>query len=469
MQHHHHPSHMQRASVASSSRTSRTSSLFSMGSGFNRDSFASSRTGYSSISEHGEPEQMMSPNPMMGHPSMLDPTAAHMMNRNSTASRNSTLSVGKNAARQRENDLEVKKRYFCTACNKGFARKYDWKVHEQRYHEQQFQYPCPDCNQILYAETHFRSHHRDAHGCQQCTHAKEVTKEVDPRRRRTAWGCGFCAALLEDWEKRCDHISTHYDEGMKREQWDHSKVILGLLRQEGIDASWQNHLISKHGHLPNPPLAVRFSKETTARSHGDSLQLQDMLELGAIGRDVSAIVHLAYEQGVRNPPPETQKTLDPVKEEPDSSSNSISPATDAPQDSVMGSPTMEQASLPPQPNTFFVSSPMEFSQSTPDLHQATSMNMETASMHSMFTFGSNGFNDSMYQNSPFISAPPPMATYSEKALPPIPPESDITMMQSHTPEPQAATFDQWSLLAGTTFSDDGSGMVLQTFDPRNQF
>lgn len=441
-----------------------------MGSAYNRESYASSRTNYSTISEHGESEQMISPNPLMGHSNMLDPSTAHTMQRNSTASRSSTLSVNKHAARQRENDLEVKKRYFCTACNKGFARKYDWKVHEQRYHEQQFQYPCPDCNQILYAETHFRSHHRDAHGCQQCTHAKEVTKEVDPRRRRTAWGCGFCAALLEDWEKRCDHISTHYDEGMKREQWDHSKVILGLLRQEGIDAQWQNHLIAKHGHHPNPPLAVRFSKETTARSHGDSLQLQDMLELGAIGRDVNSIVLLAYEQGVRNPPPEMSKSLDPLKEEPGSSSNSISPVTDAPQDSVMGSPSIEQASLAPPPTSFFVSSPMEFSQSQPDLHQASPMSIETASIHSMFTFGSNGFSDSLYHNSHFMSAPPTLTTYSEKALPPIPPEHDIKMLQSHTPEPQTANFDQWSMLAGTTFGDDASGgIVLQTFDPRNQF
>lgn len=436
-----------------------------MGAGYERNSFASSRTSYSMMSEHDQ-DPMMSPS-IMGNALGLDSTTAGLMNRNSTASRSSTISNSKQAAKQRENDLEIKKRYFCTACNKGFARKYDWKVHEQRYHEQQFQYPCPDCNQILYAETHFRSHHRDAHGCQQCTHAKEVTKEVDPRRRRTAWGCGFCSALLEDWEKRCDHISQHYDEGMKRSEWEHSKVILGLLRQEGIDAAWQNFLISKHGHTPNPPLAVRFSKETTARSHGDNLQLQDLLELGAIGRDINAIVDLAYEHGVRNAAhPEPTKALDTVKEEQETSS--ISPPTDAPQDSVMGSPPMESAPLPPSSSQYFVSSPMEFSSQPQTEVQPTSIGMENSSLH-MFAFNGNGFEEALYQHPQFMTSHQSMPSYTEKALPPIPVESDVTMLQSQTgSDSQSAQYDQWSLLTGSTFTTDGSGMVVPLYDPRNQ-
>lgn len=440
-----------------------------MGAGYERNSFASSRTSYSMISEGSEAEAMMSPNPLMGQAVSLDSNAAGLMNRNSTASRSSTISTSKQAARQRENDLEVKKRYFCTACNKGFARKYDWKVHEQRYHEQQFQYPCPDCNQILYAETHFRSHHRDAHGCQQCTHAKEVTKEVDPRRRRTAWGCGFCGGLLEDWEKRCDHISQHYDEGMKRHEWDHSKVIIGLLRQEGIDEAWQNLLISKHGHAPNPPLALKFSKDTTARSHGDNLQLQDLLELGAIGRDTNSIVQLAYDHGVRNAPQDTPapKQLDTVKEEPDTSS--ITPP-DQPQDSVMGSPSMDSATLAPSSNTFFVSSPMEFTSQAPTEVQQSPMVMDNNAHMSMFNFSSNGFTENMYPTSNFL-ANQQMTSYTEKELPPIPVESDVAMLQSqHANEPQAAPFDQWSLLTSSSFAtDDTTHMVIPTFDPRNQF
>ena len=263
------------------------------------------------------------------------------MHRNS---RTSTVPAARPSARQRETELNDKKRYFCTACNKGFARKYDWKVHEQRYHEQQCQYPCPDCNITLYAETHFRSHHRDAHGCSQCHHAKEVIREVEARHRRTAWGCGFCMELLDDWEKRCDHVSQHYDDGKKRSEWDHSKVILGLLRQTGIDEAWRQFLIAKHGQTPDPPLCMRFSKDTTARSHGDNLQLQDLLELGALPRDIDGIVKLAYEQGIRSPP--DSKQLGTVKEEDNSTTTTQS--NEVPQDSVMGSPSAEPAPAPVQ-------------------------------------------------------------------------------------------------------------------------
>jgi hypothetical protein len=403
----------------------------------------------------------MCPLPLEGNAGMMSPL--------NKAARSSTVPVVKPNARQRENELEVKKRYFCTACNKGFARKYDWKVHEQRYHEQQFQYPCPDCNQILYAETHFRSHHRDAHGCAQCTHAKEVTREVDPRRRRTAWGCGFCAMLLDDWEKRCDHISQHYDDGMRRSDWDHSKVIIGLLGQPDVDSEWRSFLISKHGNQPNPPLALRFSKETTSRSHGDNLQLQDLLELGAIGRDVSTIVQLAYEQGVRNGSPDASKPLDTVKEEQESS---ISPPTDVPQDSVMGSPTAEPTTLPQQSTSFFPTSPMEFTAvQTTEVQQPpmTPMTVENAQMNGMYAFNANGFNESLFPTNGFMPNPQSLS-YSEKALPPLPVENgEVAMLPSQgTNEPQAGAFDSW-MLTGSTFAEDGSGMVLATFDPRNQF
>jgi hypothetical protein len=415
-------------------------------------------------------------------PDVMQMNQAHMdaISPLNKGNRSSTVPATKNMQRQRETDLEVKKRYFCTACNKGFARKYDWKVHEQRYHEQQFQYPCPDCNQILYAETHFRSHHRDAHGCAQCTHAKEVTKEVDPRRRRTAWGCGFCGTLLDDWEKRCDHISGHYDEGMKRSDWDHSKVIIGLLRQPDIDAVWQNYLIERHGQLPNPPLALKFGKDSTSRSHGDNLQLQDLLELGAIERDIHAIVELAYDQGVREGPKAAleSKALDTVAEEQESSS--ISPPTDVPQDSVMGSPSMESATLAPSATSYFSSSPMEFT-SQPQQHeiQQSPMTIDTANLNGVhngfFPFASTpNFNESMFQTSSFLTNPHHSTSSFEKALPPLPVEeasihsSEVTMLQAHTPnEPQVGPFDSWSMLTGSTFTDDGSAMVLPTYDPRN--
>jgi hypothetical protein len=266
---------------------------------------------------------------------------------------------------------------------------------------------------------------------------------------------------------------------MKRSDWDHSKVIIGLLRQPDIDGGWQSYLIERHGHSPNPPLCLKFSKDTTSRSHGDSLQLQDLLELGAIDRDITAIIELAYDQGVRQGPAaamESKPTLDPVVEEQESSS--ISPPTDVPQDSVMGSPSMESASLPPSSTSYFAASPMEFTaQSQQEMHQ-TPLSMDTNSMNMQSNFFpfSNDFNPSMFQTTSFMSNPHHSTSSFEKALPPLPVEeasvhsSDVNMLQSHTPnDPQVGAFDSWSMLSASTFTEDSNVIVMpnSTFDPRN--
>jgi hypothetical protein len=446
------------------------------------------------IMDTGTPISSLSPEEMdMGQSLGLDGQPNSLMNASpvNKGSRNSSMPPLKQSARQRESELEIKKRYFCTACNKGFARKYDWKVHEQRYHEQQAQYPCPDCNQVLYAETHFRSHHRDAHGCNQCTHAKEVTREVDARRRRTAWGCGFCGELLDDWEKRCDHISQHYDDGRKRSEWDHSKVIVGLLHQSDVDSAWQSLLISKHGQHPNPPLMLRWSKETTARSHGDNLQLQDLLELGASDRDVHAMAQLAYEHGYRSPESVMSSSLPTVGE---ADEDDVSPQTEGPQDSVMASPTMESASLPQQQqpqhqqsqpqqqaqqqyNQHFMQSPMQVAFTPQQQHHE----VQRASMpvHSSPMTEWSPYPDNMFQNGGFMHnahhqsmQPQSMQPYQEKALPPLPPtpvDSDMMLPSQVPTEAQVTSFETWSMMTGSTFADDSTAMMLPTFDPNNQF
>jgi hypothetical protein len=183
---------------------------------------------------------------------------------------------------------------------------------------------------------------------------------------------------------------------------------------------------------------------------------------------VSAIVQLAYEQGVRNGTPDSSKGLDTVKEEQESS---ISPPTDAPQDSVMGSPTTEPATLPTQSSTFFPASPMEFTTTTAEVQQSpmTPMAHDNGQVNSMYSFGPNGFNDAIFPNG-FMANPHHSLPYSEKALPPLPVENgEVAMLPSQpVSEPQPGAFDSW-MLTSSTFADETPGMVLATFDPRNQF
>ena len=485
----HPPNHAPRMSVASSTQgSSRASSVFSAGA--KRISIASTNTTFSHLSDPGQSTHM-NPNweatlPVSNPQRQSSLQTAHVVNldRQNSATLVSSPIVKsarpsivnttpvRPTPRQRESDVEAKKKYFCTACNKGFARKYDWKVHEQRYHEQQTQYPCPDCNQILFAETLFKSHHRDAHGCQDCPHAKTIAKEVDVRRKRTAWGCGFCSEMLDDWEKRCDHVAAHYDNGIKREEWDHSKVIIGLLRQPDVDAAWRQYLADRHGQFPTD-LGLRFSKEATGRSHGENAaQLQDLLEFGASSRDITTIVELAYEHGYRRPisvVPSSQ-TVQP--------SSLMSPPFSVNQDTSMESPANRSAEASPMqfiPNQTTNSSPMDnfelgMSAAAMSAYQTPADSRMSSVGPAMSATITNPLDWSTYQMFPDQfqmnpTNPNRMSVSYDKPLPSIPPEdgrhsitprpsqqqrpSHITdQMQQFIPEPDQA-FDQWSLVSST--------------------
>ncbi|KAF2428920.1 hypothetical protein EJ08DRAFT_698715 [Tothia fuscella] len=499
----HRMNHGPRLSVASTHASSRASSVFSAGA--KRISVASSNTTYSAMSEPAGRMSTWEPQipqmPAAPPPPVPQVQLAHAvsLNRKNSAtlvesprmkqSRASVATTARPSPRQRENDVEAKKKYFCTSCNKGFARKYDWKVHEQRYHEQQTQFPCPDCNQILFAETLFKSHHRDAHGCQECPHAKTVAKDVDMRRRRTAWGCGFCSEILDDWEKRCDHVAGHYDNGIKREEWDHSKVIIGLLRQPAIDQEWRSFLMQRHGQFPTD-LGIRFSKEATGRSHGEnSVQLQDLLEFGACPRDVSTIVQAAYEHGYRRP--SSVMGTSPLNTNHSNNHNNghtsmLSPPFSV-QDTIMESPIVDTHNLKQESPVQFMtpanSSPLD-SFELP----INQLAYQTPCDSRMSSVGPSSMTDWAYQQQPQMYQQPPqyqmqqsnrMSTmsmqYVDKALPPIPP-SDMgeNPMSEHSITPRPSNINQhqqqqqhidphvnhtdfddsWSLV-GSTLVDEG--------------
>jgi hypothetical protein len=470
-------SHGPRLSVASTHASSRASSVFSAGA--KRISVASSNTTYSAMSEPAgristwEPQvpQMPSvppppvPQVQVAHAVALNhkKSATLVTSPQNKQSRASIATTARPSPRQRESDVEAKKKYFCTSCNKGFARKYDWKVHEQRYHEQQTQFPCPDCNQILFAETLFKSHHRDAHGCQECPHAKTVAKDVDMRRRRTAWGCGFCSEILDDWEKRCDHVAGHYDNGIKREEWDHSKVIIGLLRQPAVDQEWRAYLVQRHGQFPTD-LGLRFSKEATGRSHGEnSFQLQDLLEFGACPRDISTIVQAAYEQGFRRP--SSLIGTSPLQTNNHSNNNNnhhnsmLSPPFSV-QDTIMESPIVDSHNLkqesPVQFMTPSTSSPLEpfdlplngLAYQTPCDSRMSSVGptsmadwsyQQQTQMQQAQMFQQQQQYQQMTQQSNGMSM-----QYVDKALPPIPGSNEMTEnpMSEHSITPRPSNINQ---------------------------
>ena len=153
--------------------------------------------------------------------------------------------------------LPLPPKYFCTSCDaNGFGRKGDWKSHETEFHEHQEEYKCNFCDKVYHRKHRFIRHHTKAHCRDGCQHAETCRREL-PKKR--AWGCGFCVICLTDRSHRDEHIAGHYEDGKKKPDWNHSLVILGLLRQTYVAHAW----LSLTHHRPSSS-TYTWSEETAA-------------------------------------------------------------------------------------------------------------------------------------------------------------------------------------------------------------
>ncbi|KAK0632949.1 hypothetical protein B0T14DRAFT_505498 [Immersiella caudata] len=171
--------------------------------------------------------------------------------------------------------------YWCTFCDVAFQRKFDWKRHEDEFHERYKRYPCPDCNRIFWGANTFNQHHKNAHGCTTCPHADRV---VQYTQRKQAWACGFCGGFLASRDRYFDHVARHYEDGCNKLHWNHSLVIYGLLHQPYITNAWKELYPSLYGHLPRDQQPVlEWDVELTGHAQGflegeSPGKLQDLLE-----------------------------------------------------------------------------------------------------------------------------------------------------------------------------------------------
>ncbi|KAI4289507.1 MAG: hypothetical protein L6R35_001222 [Caloplaca aegaea] len=194
--------------------------------------------------------------------------------------------------------------YKCTGCPKSFKSMQTWSRHEKEDHEKIY-YPCMPNGAIEITihgrecalcgqkptEEHLRSHniepctqrkhvfkrsyelkqHLESHGVAKKSKLSEilVTKWQQAPDKR-AWACGFCKDLflsLTDFHK---HIAVqHYERGEDRE-WEHTKVILGLLSQPFVADAWQRLLASR----------FRVQKLSCKWKRSKTGSLQFRLELG---------------------------------------------------------------------------------------------------------------------------------------------------------------------------------------------
>jgi hypothetical protein len=197
-------------------------------------------------------------------PQLNSPTGAPIMN------------AGPGAALNKHNI------YWCTSCETSFKRKYDWKRHEDEFHERWRKYPCPEpgCNRSFWGSNSFNQHHKQCHGCTTCPHAEKVVKFL---RKRKYWACGFCSALHPARERHVEHVARHFESGMTKGEWMHSRVVYGLLHQPLIHEAWDALVNSRQSEYGGRRPRFSWHPSKTGRAQGflekeNPGQLQDLLE-----------------------------------------------------------------------------------------------------------------------------------------------------------------------------------------------
>ncbi|OWT42528.1 homeobox and C2H2 transcription factor [Pochonia chlamydosporia 170] len=190
--------------------------------------------------------------------------------------------------------------YWCTSCETSFKRKYDWKRHEDEFHERWRKYPCPEpgCNRSFWGSNSFNQHHKQCHGCKTCPHAEKVVKFL---RKRKYWACGFCSALHPARERHVEHVARHFESGLSKGDWMHSRVVYGLLHQPLVREAWDRLVEDKRSNYGGKRPQFSWHPSKTGRAQGflekeSPGQLQDLLEFFS-GDETEAnwVVGVAYE------------------------------------------------------------------------------------------------------------------------------------------------------------------------------
>ncbi|KAL2263204.1 hypothetical protein VTK26DRAFT_7778 [Humicola hyalothermophila] len=184
-------------------------------------------------------------------------------------------------------------RYCCTFCGATFDTKTEWKLHELDFHDRPERYVCPNCP-AAFARVGLLAEHRNAaHGFETPARAAD---SILYATIRSAWGCGFCAAFITSRTDFLEHVGAHYDEGKTKSEWQHTRVIEGLLRQPKLEAAWMA-LVNNEEDARGAKLRFFWDPATTGRSIDESepRSLQDILEFFSTGtRKPEEVAAAAY-------------------------------------------------------------------------------------------------------------------------------------------------------------------------------
>ncbi|TQV90843.1 hypothetical protein V2A60_002524 [Cordyceps javanica] len=353
--------------------------------------------------------------------------------------------------------------YWCTSCETSFKRKYDWKRHEDEFHERWRKYPCPEpgCNRSFWGSNSFNQHHKQCHGCKTCPHAEKVVKFL---RKRKYWACGFCSALHPARERHVEHVARHFESGLGKNDWMHSRVVYGLLHQPLIHTAWDTLVAEKHTSYGGRRPQFSWHPSKTGRAQGflekeSPGQLQDLLEFFS-GDEAEAqwIVSVAYD------------LADVVM------TNNGSIPSPTPSPSQQTAAPQQQQQFTPESSFGQMRPPSSMLQSTPsDPNQAAFVASQFRTTHVFPTsqqFQIPRQSPDSASNSPLTMSPPVLASqasnYEKRDLPPPPPppgNSDAMMDFEYSPA--TGGFGDWasmtnSMLASTPSQQSASSSAPQT-------
>ena len=283
-------------------------------------------------------------------------------------------------------------RYHCTFCDASFDSKTEWKLHELDVHDRRERYVCGNCPAVFPRAVLLAEHRNGVHGLDNMT---GTIDSVQYSAIRTAWGCGFCAASVGSRNDYLDHVGIHYNEGKEKSEWQHTRVIEGLLDQPKVKASWMA-LVAREEQARGAKLRFSWEPIMSGRSveGREPRSLQDMLEFFATGTtnpdEVAAAAYSAalirHEGNVsdlisklflRNSEPMSSRSaLTPVQPSPDSlpaspgAAEDVSPISPlpAPLQSVIG-PTQHLPLQRPSSHSTFAAN-MAFRTSGPNSRMA---------------------------------------------------------------------------------------------------
>lgn len=213
--------------------------------------------------------------------------------------------------RQRKTSNSPSKTYFCTSCPSSFDSGIAWKDHEQKVHERHEKYPCPNpsCSAVFFDPDVFKRHHKETHGCGRCGHAANVVQTI--YRSTRGYGCGICEGFFSSQGVFLEHVELHWEAGLTRRHWTHSKVINGLLKRAGVREAWVEllwHIYPDQRMLPGFYWdVVMTGRDAGAESGGHGLQ--DALEmLGEIpGLGAAEVARMAHDLARPIPREEMQR------------------------------------------------------------------------------------------------------------------------------------------------------------------